>query len=75
MNEEPQLQILLEDVKTYLGPFPDTKDLCEEIIMEVCIKLYLYYKLYKISYCFKSNIKFYFRYPKISYLDIRNSIN
>lgn len=41
MNEELQLQILLEDVKAYLGPFPDIKDLCEEIIMEVCIKLFI----------------------------------
>lgn len=75
MNEESQLQILLEDVKTYLGPFPDTKVLCEETIMEVCINLYFYYKLHKILYCFNSNIKFYFRYHKISYLDIRNLIN
>ncbi|XP_031370182.1 Fanconi anemia group M protein [Apis dorsata] len=35
MNEEPQLQILLEDIKTYLGPFPDTKILCQETIMEI----------------------------------------
>lgn len=31
MNEETQLQNLLEDIKTYLGPFPDVNYSCEEI--------------------------------------------
>ncbi|XP_068974254.1 DEAD-box ATP-dependent DNA helicase Fancm isoform X3 [Bombus flavifrons] len=32
MNDEPQLQTLLEDITTYLGPFPD---ICEEAGMEI----------------------------------------
>lgn len=40
MNDEPQLQTLLEDITTYLGPFPDIQILCEEAGMEVCTTLY-----------------------------------
>ncbi|XP_017764650.1 PREDICTED: Fanconi anemia group M protein [Eufriesea mexicana] len=35
MNEEPQLQTLLEDIKLYLGPFPDIKTSCEEELVEI----------------------------------------
>ncbi|KOC68054.1 Fanconi anemia group M protein [Habropoda laboriosa] len=35
MNGEPQLQTLLEDIKTYLGPFPDVKSLCEDAVIDI----------------------------------------
>ncbi|XP_076246163.1 FA complementation group M [Calliopsis andreniformis] len=35
MNEEIHLQNLLEDINIYLGPFPDVKSSCEEIIPDV----------------------------------------
>lgn len=47
MNEEPQLQMLLEDINTYLGPFPDINILSEEAVIEVCINLH---KVEKILY-------------------------
>lgn len=42
MNDEPQLQTLLEDITTYLGPFPD---ICEEAGMEVRTTLYKMQKI------------------------------
>ncbi|XP_076752165.1 FA complementation group M [Xylocopa sonorina] len=35
MNEEPQLQMLLNDIGMYLGPFPDTKVLSEGATMNI----------------------------------------
>ncbi|KZC12910.1 PREDICTED: Fanconi anemia group M protein [Dufourea novaeangliae] len=35
MNEETQLQELLEDIQAYLGPFPDVKNLNNELIMDI----------------------------------------
>ncbi|XP_017889156.1 uncharacterized protein LOC108630379 [Ceratina calcarata] len=35
MNDELQLQELLDDIKNYLGPFPDAKALSEETIKDI----------------------------------------
>ncbi|CAK9799536.1 Fanconi anemia group M protein [Anthophora plagiata] len=35
LNDEPQLQALLEDIKMYLGPFPDVNSLCEVAVTDI----------------------------------------
>ncbi|CAK9831231.1 Fanconi anemia group M protein [Anthophora retusa] len=35
MNDEPQLQTLLKDIKMYLGPFPDVKSLCQVAVTDI----------------------------------------
>lgn len=72
MNEEPQLQTLLDDIKMYLGPFPDMKTSSEEEVVKVCINIH---KMHKIEYFLVYDVQINFRYRKILYLDIRNLIS